>query len=86
MSSSALGINVSLYPKLGYDAVKSFAPIAVFAQSPNLLLVHPSLPANNAKEFIAFAKRNPGKLNFSSSGSGSTQHLSGELFKLMSPG
>ena len=83
MSSSALAINASLYPKLGYDAVRSFAPIAVFAQSPNLLLVHPSLPANNAKEFIALAKKNPGKLNFSSSGSGSTQHLSGELFKLM---
>ena len=83
MSSSALGINVSLYPKLGYDPVKNFAPIAVFAQSPNLLLVHPSLPANNAREFIAFARKNPGKLNFSSSGSGSTQHLSGELFKLM---
>jgi tripartite-type tricarboxylate transporter receptor subunit TctC len=83
MSSSALGINVSLYPKLGYDPVKSFVPVAVFAQSPNLLLVHPSLPASNAKEFIAFAKKNPGKLNFSSSGSGSTQHLSGELFKLM---
>jgi tripartite-type tricarboxylate transporter receptor subunit TctC len=62
--------------------VKSFAPVAVFAQSPNLLLVHPSMPVNTAKEFIAFAKRNPGKLNFSSSGSGSTQHLSGVLLEL----
>jgi len=82
LSSSALGINVSLYPKLGYHPVKSFAPIAVFAQSPNLLLVHQSMPVGSAKEFVAFAKKNPGKLNFSSSGSGSTQHLSGELLKL----
>jgi tripartite-type tricarboxylate transporter receptor subunit TctC len=82
LSSSALGINVSLYPKLTYDPIKSFVPVAVFAQSPNLLLVHPSMPVNTAKDFIAFAKKNPGKLNFSSSGSGSTQHLSGELLKL----
>jgi tripartite-type tricarboxylate transporter receptor subunit TctC len=82
MSSSALGINVSLYPKLSYHPIKSFTPIALFAQAPNLLLVHPSMPVGNAKEFIAFAKKNPGKLNFSSSGSGSTQHLSGELLKL----
>lgn len=83
MSSSALGINVSLYPKLTYDPIKSFAPVGLVSQSPNLLLVHPSLPVSTAKELIGFARRNPGKLNFSSSGSGSTQHLSGELFKLM---
>ena len=83
LASSALGINISLYPKLGYHPVKSFTPIALVSQSPNLLLVHPSMPVNTAREFIAFAKKNPGKLNFSSSGSGSTQHLSGELLKLM---
>ena len=82
LSSAALGINVSLYPKLNYDPIKSFAPVAVFATSPNLLLVHPSFPARNVREFIAVAKKNPGKLNFSSSGSGSSQHLSGELLKL----
>jgi tripartite-type tricarboxylate transporter receptor subunit TctC len=82
LSSAALGINVSLYPKLNYDPIKSFAPVAVFATSPNLLLVHPSFPATNVKGFIAVAKKNPGKLNFSSSGSGSSQHLSGELLKL----
>jgi tripartite-type tricarboxylate transporter receptor subunit TctC len=82
LSSAALGINVSLYPKLGYDPIKDFAPVAVFATSPNLLLVHPSFPARNLREFVAVAKKNPGKLNFSSSGSGSTQHLSGELLKL----
>jgi tripartite-type tricarboxylate transporter receptor subunit TctC len=83
MSSAALGVNVSLYPKLNYDPIKDFAPMALFAISPNLLLTHPSLPARTVKEFIAFAKKNPGKLNFSSSGSGSTQHLSGEMLKVM---
>jgi len=83
MSSAALGVNVSLYPKLNYDPIKDFAPMALFAISPNLLLTHPSLPARTVKEFIAFAKKHPGKLNFSSSGSGSTQHLSGEMLKVM---
>ena len=83
LSSAALGVNVSLYPKLNYDPVKDFAPVAVFSTAANLLLVHPSLPVKNLKEFIAFVKKNPGKMNFSSSGSGSTQHLSGEMLKLM---
>jgi tripartite-type tricarboxylate transporter receptor subunit TctC len=82
LSSAAHGINVSLYPKLNYDPVKDFAPVAVFARSPNLLLVHPSFPAATVREFIAVAKKNPGKLNFSSSGSGSSQHLAGELLKI----
>ncbi len=82
LSSAALGINVSLYPKLNYDPVKDFIPVALFATSPNLLLVHPSFPAKNGREFIAVAKKNPGKLNFSSSGSGSSQHLSGEMLKI----
>ena len=82
LSSAALGINVSLYSKINYDPIKDFAPVAVFATSPNLLVVHPSFPARSVKEFIAVAKKNPGKLNFSSSGSGSTQHLFGELLKL----
>ncbi len=82
LSSAALGVNVSLYPKLNYDPVKDFAPAAVFATSPNLLLVHPSFPARTVKEFIAVAKRPGTKLNFSSSGSGSSQHLSGEMLKI----
>jgi tripartite-type tricarboxylate transporter receptor subunit TctC len=83
ISSAALGVNVSLYPKLNYDPVKDFAPVAVYATSPNLLLVSPSFPAKTVAEFLAVVKKNPGKFNFSSSGSGSTQHLSGELLKLM---
>lgn len=83
MSSAALGINISLYPKINYHPVRDFAPVALFAISPNLLLTHPSLPPKTVKEFIAFAKQYPGKLNYSSSGSGSTQHLSGEMLKVM---
>jgi tripartite-type tricarboxylate transporter receptor subunit TctC len=83
MSSAALGVNISLYPKLNYHPVKDFAPIALFAISPNLLLTHPSLPARTLKEFLAVARKNPRNLNYSSSGNGSTQHLSGELLKLM---
>jgi tripartite-type tricarboxylate transporter receptor subunit TctC len=83
MSSAALGVNISLYPKLNYHPVKDFAPVAVFATSPNLLLVGSAFPGKTVAEFLAVAKKNPGKFNFSSSGSGSTQHLSGELLKLM---
>jgi tripartite-type tricarboxylate transporter receptor subunit TctC len=83
MSSAAHGVNISLYPKLNYHPVKDFAPIALFAISPNLLLTHPSLPARTLKEFLAVARKNPRNLNYSSSGNGSTQHLSGELLKLM---
>jgi tripartite-type tricarboxylate transporter receptor subunit TctC len=83
LSSAALGVNISLYAKLNYDPVKDFAPVVVFATSPNLLLVKPSFPAKNVAEFIAVVKKNPGKFNYSSSGTGSTQHLSGEMLKLM---
>lgn len=82
MSSAALGVNVSLYSKLNYDPVKDFAPVAIFGTGPNILLVHPSFPAKNIKEFIAVVKKNPGKYNYSSSGTGSTQHLTGEMLKL----
>lgn len=83
MSSAAHGINVSLYAKINYDPVKDFTPISVFATSPNLLLVHPSFPARSVKEFIAVARRTRGGLNYSSSGVGSSQHLSGEMLKVM---
>ncbi|MBC7779819.1 MAG: tripartite tricarboxylate transporter substrate binding protein [Proteobacteria bacterium] len=83
MSSAAHSINVSLYSKINYDPVKDFAPVAIFATSPNLLLVHPSFPAKTVKEFIAVAKKNPGRLNYSSSGVGSSQHLSGEMLNVM---
>jgi tripartite-type tricarboxylate transporter receptor subunit TctC len=81
LASSALAVNVTLYPKLDYDAVKDFAPIAIFAKAPNLLLVRKTLDVNSVKDLVAYAKKNPNKLNYSSSGSGSSQHLAAELFK-----
>ena len=73
----------SMYPDLPYNPVRDFAPITLVARVSNLLVVHPSLPVNNVKELIAYARANPGKLNFTSVGSGSTPHLSAELFKMM---
>jgi tripartite-type tricarboxylate transporter receptor subunit TctC len=76
-------INASLYAKIPFDHVKDFAPVVLVAGVPNVLEVNPSLPINSVQELIAYAKANPGKLNFASSGSGTSIHLSGELFKVM---
>lgn len=76
-------INPNLYPDMPYDPQRDFAPIALIATMPNLLVVHPSVPATNVKELISLAKARPGQLAFASAGSGTTQHLSGELFKKM---
>ncbi len=79
-----LVVNQTLYTKgLPFDPTKDFAPIAIFAYTPIVLMVNPNIPANNVQELIAFAKSNPGKVNFGSAGMGSTPHLSGELFKSM---
>ena len=74
-------INEALYKKMPFDPVKDFAPLTRVANVPNLLVAHPSQPFKTVKEMMAYAKANPGKLNFGSSGSGSSIHLSGELFK-----
>ena len=76
-------INAALYPKLPYDPVKDFAPITLLAVTPNLLVVNKDLPVTNVKELIEYGKKNPGKLSFGSSGIGTSIHLSGELFKIM---
>ena len=76
-------INASLYAKMPYDHVKDFVPVVLVAGVPNVLVVHPSVPVNSVQELIAYAKANPGKLNFASSGTGTSIHLSGELFKVM---
>jgi tripartite-type tricarboxylate transporter receptor subunit TctC len=76
-------INYSLYSKLPYHPLRDFTPIALVGDSPNVLVTTPRIPASNVKEFIAYAKANPGKLNFSSSGAGTSVHLSGELFNTM---
>ena len=82
MQSMSHAITPALY-KLNYDTIRDFAPISLFVQSPSVLTVHPSLPVKNAKELIAFAKARPDQLLFSSSGSGSGQHLSMELLNRM---
>jgi len=76
-------INASLYAKMPYDHVKDFTPVILVAGVPNVLVVNPQVPVNSVPELIAYAKANPGKLNFASSGSGTSIHLSGELFKTM---
>jgi len=76
-------INPSLYKNMPYDHVKDFAPVILVAGVPNVLVVNPSLPVHSVTELIAYAKANPGKLNFASSGNGTSIHLSGELFKAM---
>ena len=76
-------INSSLYAKMPYDHVKDFAPVILVAGVPNVLVVNPEVPVKTVPELIAYVKTNPGKLNFASSGSGTSIHLSGELFKTM---
>lgn len=77
-----LAIGPSLYAKLPYDPVKDFAPITLLAEAPNILVVHPSVPAKNFQEFIAYGKANPAKVNFASAAVASPGHLSGELLNL----
>ncbi|MBD8658008.1 tripartite tricarboxylate transporter substrate binding protein [Oxalobacteraceae sp. CFBP 13730] len=76
-------INQSLYPKLAFDPIKDFAPLTRVALVPNLLVANPAQPFKTVKELMAYAKANPGKVTFGSSGSGTSIHLSGELFKQM---
>jgi len=81
---SSHAINATLYAgRLSYDPVTSFEPITMYASQPNVLLVNPSVPAKDLKEFIALVKAQPGKYSFGSAGNGTSQHISGELFKTM---
>jgi tripartite-type tricarboxylate transporter receptor subunit TctC len=82
MTTTTQAINVTLYPKLNYDVVKDFAAVAPIATSPSVLVVHPSVPVKSVKDLITLVKAKPGTLTYASSGSGSTAHLAGELFKM----
>jgi len=82
-NNAILAVNVSLYPKIAFDPVKDFAPVVLVASQPNILAVHPSVPANSVKELVALAKSKPGRLNYASPGVGTTGHLAAELFKRM---
>ena len=83
MNTAAVAINMSLYKKPGFDTLRDFAAVSVFSASPNILVVNAATKATNVAELIAEARGSPGTLNYASAGSGTTQHLSGELFKTL---
>ena len=82
-NNSILATNQALYPRLSYDPVKDFAAVALIAIQPNILVVHPDVPARSVAELVSYARSHPGKLNYASSGSGAAAHLAAELFKAM---
>ena len=82
LTSSALAINPSVYKTVPYDAVRDFAPVTQPGLLPNILVVHPSIPAKNVKELAAIAKSRPGQMSYASAGAGTGTHLAGEMFKL----
>jgi tripartite-type tricarboxylate transporter receptor subunit TctC len=81
--TSANTINASLYDKLNYNFIRDMAPVSGIIRVPQVIEVHPSVPATTVPEFIAYAKANPGKINMASAGNGTVQHVAGELFKAM---
>jgi tripartite-type tricarboxylate transporter receptor subunit TctC len=83
MLTVAQAINATLYEKLNYDMLRDFTPVARIVRSPLVMEVSTSLPANTVREFITYAKANPGKINMASAGNGSASHLAGEMFKMM---
>ncbi len=83
MVPSGFAINPSIYRKLPFDPVRDFTPLAIVADVPNVLMIHPSLPARSVRDFIALARAHPGQLSYGSSGVGSPSHLCGEVFKMM---
>ena len=82
MNTAAVAINMALYKNLPFDTLRDFAPVSVFSERPNILVVNAKLRANSMAELLAMARASPGKLNYSSAGSGTTQHLSAELLQL----
>ena len=82
VNSPAVAINMALYKDLPYDTLRDFAAVSIFSESPNILVVNVSSPAKSVNELIALARSKPGVLNYSSAGTGTTQNLAGELFKL----
>ena len=80
MGTTINAVSVSLFKNLPYDPVRDFAPVSKVVVSPSILVVHPSVPANNVRELVAYAKANPGKLAYASTGAGSSPHLCAELF------
>jgi tripartite-type tricarboxylate transporter receptor subunit TctC len=83
MISNTHFVSAALHKKLSYDSLNDYTPITQITSAPNVLIVHPSMPARNVKELVALAKARPGEINYASSGNGSTQHLTGALFAKM---
>ena len=83
LAGSFNAINATLYDKLGFNFIRDIAPVAGIMRNPLIMAVHPSIPSKSVVELIAYAKANPGKLNFGSAGNGSPQHMAGELFRMM---
>ena len=83
VTGSPDAINATLYDNLSFKFVRDIVPVAAIGRAPNVMVVHPSLPAKTVPEFIAYAKANPGKISMASAGVGSSSHMSGELFKMM---
>src|SRR5262245_61511195 len=83
LANPSLAISPLIYPKLNYKPVEDFAYVGQYGTVPNVLVVHPTIPANNVKEFIAYVKKNPGKLNYGSPGYGTSPQMSSELLKAM---
>jgi tripartite-type tricarboxylate transporter receptor subunit TctC len=83
MAATPNAVNATLYDKLNFNFIRDITPVAGIMVVPNVMVVHPSVPAKTVPEFIAYAKANPGKISLASGGNGSTSHISGELFKMM---
>ena len=83
VNTAAVAINMSLYKQPGFDTLRDFSAVSIFSTSPNILVVNSQVPIRSVAELLAQARAAPGKLNYSSAGAGSTQHLSGELFKTL---
>jgi tripartite-type tricarboxylate transporter receptor subunit TctC len=83
MSSASLVVNVSLYRKVGYDPINDFTPVTLLASVQNVLVAHPSVPAKNVGDLVALARKSPGRINYASTGSGTSGHLAMELLKNM---
>ncbi len=75
--------NATLYDKLGFNFIRDIAPVACISREPNVMVINPAVPVKSVPEFIAYAKANPGKINYASAGIGTSQHMAGELFKMM---
>jgi tripartite-type tricarboxylate transporter receptor subunit TctC len=83
LAASPNAINASLYDKLSFNFIRDIAPVAAISREPNVVVLNPLVPTSTVPEFIAYAKANPGRINMASAGNGSTSHLAGELFKMM---